>query len=209
MDRLISIGKTAELLGTTTRNLRRWDEEGKLNAVRTQGGHRRYRLSDIQRLQGIDPDQPREQEVVVAYCRVSSHDQKKKGDLDRQKGRVLSYCSDRGYYVPHVLEEVSSGMSDSRPKLKTLFNLVSSGEVDRVVIEHKDRLTRFMFKVFEAFFASHNVQIECAEEVLGKTYEEELVEDMLTLMSSFSARIYGKRSAEIRRKKKEFENAEG
>lgn len=74
MDRLISIGKTAELLGTTTGNLRRWDAEGKLSAVRTQGGHRRYRLSDIQRLQGIDPDQPREQEVVVAYCRVSSHE---------------------------------------------------------------------------------------------------------------------------------------
>jgi excisionase family DNA binding protein len=208
VDRLISIGKASTLLDVSIQTLREWDTEGKLKAVRTEGGHRRYRLSDIQRLQGIDPEQPREQEVVVAYCRVSSNDQKKKGDLDRQKGRVLIHCSSKGYYVPHVLSEVASGMSDSRPKLKTLFKLVSSGEVDRVVVEHKDRLTRFLFKVFVSFFESHGVQIECVEDVLGKSYEEELVEDMLTLMSSFASKIYGKRSAEIRRKKKELEDAQ-
>lgn len=203
MDRLISISKAAQLLGVTTTTLRVWDSEGKIESVRTEGGHRRFRLSDVQRLQGIDQENETQIETVVAYCRVSSHDQKTKGDLDRQKGRVLTHCSNQGYYTPHVLEEVSSGMSDNRPKLKKLFALVASGEVDRVVVEHRDRLTRFMFKVFESFFESHGVVIECVEEILGKSYEEELVEDMLMLMSSFSAKIYGKRSAEIRRKKKE------
>ncbi len=102
-----------------------------------------------------------------------------------------------------VLEEVSSGMSDNRPKLKKLFALVASGEVVRVVVEHQDRLTRFMFKVFESFFGSHGVVSECVQEILGKSYEEELVEDMLMLMSSFSATIYGKRSAEIRWRRKQ------
>lgn len=208
MDRLVNIGKVSKLLGVTTHTLREWDADGKLRAVRTEGGHRRYRLSDIQRLQGIAPDQPKDQEVVVVYCRVSSNDQKKKGDLDRQTGRVLTHCSSKGYYVPHVLSEVASGMSASRPKLKTLFKLVSSGDVDRVVVEHKDRLTRFLFKVFVSFFESHDVVIECVEDVLGKTYEEELVEDMLTLMSSFASKIYGKRSAESRRKKKELDDAQ-
>lgn len=206
MDQLISIGKAAKHLGVTVQTLRVWDDGGRLKAVRTEGGHRRYRLSEVQKLQGVGSEEVRDQEVVAAYCRVSSHDQKTKGDLERQKGRVLTYCSSKGYYVPHVLAEVASGMSESRPKLKTLFTLVSSGDVDLVVIEHKDRLTRFMFKVFESFFESHGVAIECMESTIGKTYEEELVEDMLTLMSSFSARIYGRRSAEIRRKRKALEN---
>lgn len=72
-----------------------------------------------------------------------------------------------------------------------------------MIVEHKDRLTRFNFNFLAAFFASHNVEVEWTEEVLGnKRYEDELVEDMLTLMSSFSNKIYGKRSAENRKKKK-------
>ena len=74
-----------------------------------------------------------------------------------------------------------------------------------VVIEYKDRLTRFCFEVFEAFFNSHGVEIECVEEVFPKSFENELVEDMLSLLSSFSSKIYGKRSAKNRRKKKEAE----
>ena len=93
-------------------------------------------------------------------------------------------------------------MCDTRAKLQNLFNLVSEKQIDKVVVEHKDRLTRFNFKFLEAFFTSHNVTVEWMEEVLGKKYEDELVEDMLTLMSSFSNKIYGKRSAENRKKKK-------
>lgn len=202
MDQLISIGKTAKLLGVTIQTLREWDVAGKLHPVRTKGGHRRYRLSDTQKLQGVEQVSTNQLERVAVYCRVSSHDQKQKGDLERQKGRVLGYCASKSYYVPYVLEEVASGMSDSRSKLKNLFKLVSSGDVNRVVVEHKDRLTRFMYGVFESFFESYGVEIECIEKVVGKSYEEELVEDMLTLMSSFSAKVYGKRSAEIRKKKK-------
>jgi len=202
-EKLIGISETAELLGTNTRTLRRWDAEGKLEAVRTLGGHRRYRLSDIEALQGIDVDSRGENEdCVVVYCRVSSHEQKKKGDLDRQKGRVLERCVKKGYKVRHVLEEVSSGMNDRRNKLKRLFRLVQDRKVNRVVIEHKDRLARFMFNIFVEFFDSHGVEIECIEEVLSKTYEAELVEDVLSLMSSFSAKIYGRCSVEIRRKTK-------
>ncbi len=197
MDRLISIGKASKLLDVTLQTLRVWDSDGKLKAVRTEGGHRRYLLSDIQGIQGIEQDSSDGNGAVIAYCRVSSNDQKEKGVLERQMDHVLSYCSFKGYYVSHALEEVGSGMSDTRPKLKTLFDLVSSGKVDRVVIEHKDRLTRFMFNVFESFFDSHGVEIECVgdelsktyEDELSKTYEEELVEDMLTLMSSFSSKI--------------------
>ena len=142
---------------------------------------------------------------VAIYCRVSSHDQKQKGDLERQVGRVSSYCIKNKYHIIQTYEEVGSGMNDNRPKLKQLFKLVKEKQIDKVIIEHKDRLTRFNFEFLKQFFISHNVEIVWINEVLGKTYEEELVEDMLSLMSSFSNRIYGKRSAELRKKKKQEE----
>lgn len=200
-DRLLSISAAAKQLGVETRTLQRWDLDGKLKAVRTPGGHRRYRLSDIQALQG---QQLSESEVLraVVYCRVGSHDQKKKGDLERQVGRVSTHCVKKEYQVKAVLQEVGSGMSDTRPKLRRLFKLVNEHEVDVVVVEHKDRLCRFSFGFLESYFASHGVRVEWVRKALGKSYEDELVSDILSLMSSFSARIYGRRSAANRKRKK-------
>lgn len=99
-------------------------------------------------------------------------------------------------------------MSDQRAKLKQLFKLVADGKIDKVIVEHKDRLTRFNFNFLHEFFDSYDVAIEWVSETMtNKSYEQELVEDMLTLMSSFSNKIYGKRSAENRKKKKELEAA--
>ena len=203
--KLLSIGKTADMLGVHIDTLREWDKEGKLTPVKTFGNHRRYKLCDIQAFCGDDTKKEDKTGVVrvATYARVSSHEQKQKGDLERQNGRILAFCVKKEYKVVKSYEEVGSGMCDTRPKLHQLFKLVSEKQVDKVVVEHKDRLTRFNFKFLEAFFASHNVVVEWMEEVLGKRYEDELVEDMLTLMSSFSNKIYGKRSAENRKKKKE------
>jgi len=93
-------------------------------------------------------------------------------------------------------------MNPKRSKLKSLFKVVTGNEVSKVIIEHKDRLTRFNFEFLEEFFKSHQVQIIWVEEVLNKSFEEELVKDILTLMSSFSNKIYGKRSATLRKKSK-------
>jgi putative resolvase len=204
MEKLITVTKAAVQLGVTKRTLQDWDRSGKLNALRTAGGHRRYRQSDIENLQGIEREALNRNRVVV-YCRVSSQDQKQKGDLDRQKVRLFEYCATKEYKVESVLVDVCSGMKAKRPYLKQLFKLVADHKINRVVVEHKDRLCRFMFEIFEEFFNSHGVKIECVEEVFPKSFENELVEDMLSLLSSFSSKIYGKRSAENRRKKKEAE----
>lgn len=82
-----------------------------------------------------------------------------------------------------------------------LFQLVANHQITQVVVEHKDRLCRFNFGVYQKFFESHGVKIELIEEVLPKSYEAELVEDMLSLMASFSAKIYGKRSADRRKER--------
>jgi putative resolvase len=203
--KLLSIGKTADILGVHIDTLREWDKEGKLNPVKTPGNHRRYRLEDIEAFCGEVAEKKDDEKAVrvVTYSRVSSHEQKAKGDLERQNGRVLAYCVKKKYQVVKSYEEVGSGMCDTRPKLHQVFKMIENKEVDKVIVEHKDRLTRFNFNFLAAFFASHSVEVEWTEEVLGnKRYEDELVEDMLTLMSSFSNKIYGKRSAENRKKKK-------
>ena len=204
METLITISDAAKQLGLTKKTLQDWDRNGKLVALRTAGKHRRYRQSDITKLQGLEPEEPNQNHVCV-YCRVSSQDQKQKGDLDRQKARLLEYCVEKEYKVETILFDVCSGMKAKRPKLKQLFKLVAEHKINKVVVEYKDRLTRFMFEIFEAFFNSHGVEIECVEEVFPKSFENELVSDMLSLLSSFSSKIYGKRSAENRRKKKEAE----
>lgn len=200
-DRLLTIGETAELLGVGVSTLRHWDETGQLVAVRTPGGHRRYRLGAVEQFQGIEASGENE-DVTAVYVRVSSHDQKKKGDLDRQKGRVLEYCAKSGYQAGYILSDVSSGMSDNRAKIRRLIKLASEGKINRIVVEHKDRLSRFMVGVFVDFFDSHGVTVEWIEESLPKSFEAELVDDILALMASFSAKLYGRRSAERRKKNK-------
>lgn len=201
IDRLLSIRQAAEMLGVTSKTLRRWESDKKITSKKTKGGHRRYLLSDINKLQGIEQIIEPDKSVAV-YCRVSSNEQKQKGDLDRQKGRMLDYCVSKKYKVEHVFDEVGSGMSDKRTKLLRLMDLCIEGKIYKVVVEHKDRLARFNINYLKKFFESHNVVLEIVQETLPKSYESELVEDMLSLISSFSSKIYGKRSAENRRKKK-------
>ena len=192
---LLTTSEAAKRLSVSEWTLRSWDSKGKLPALRTKGGHRRYKESDINTLMGIPNIADKRPESVAAYIRVSSHDQKAKGDLDRQKARVLEHCINKKYKVEHVLEDVGSGMSDTRPRLKKLFKLVTTHSITKVVVEPKDRLCRFGFGVYKTFFESHDVLIECIAEKASKSYEEELVEDLMSIMSSFSAKMYGKRSA--------------
>jgi predicted site-specific integrase-resolvase len=198
------------MLSVSRWTLRKWEDSEQLIPIKTEGGHRRYRLSDINRLIGVkelsDPSNP---EVVAVYVRVSSHGQKSQGDLDRQKARVLEECLKKKYAVEHIFTEVGSGMNDNRSKLKRLFHLVRSHLINRVVVEHKDRLTRFNYAYLEAFFSSHGVVIEVLEETLTKSYEAELVEDIISLMASMSAKVYDRRSAENRRKKGHLSIVEG
>jgi len=205
VNNLIDIRKTSQMLGVDITTLRYWDKLGKLKAQRTAGGHRRYLLSDIQALQGIDvaySENSNNENVVAIYARVSSHEQKQKGDLDRQKGRLLEYCIKNKYEVKHIFEEVGSGMSDTRSKLSRLCGVAEKREISKLVVEHKDRLTRFNYRFYERYFKSHGVEVIHIEETLPKSYEAELVEDIMSLVASSSSKIYGKRSAENRRKNK-------
>lgn len=195
------------MLGVSQASLRIYGDQGKIAFVRTPGGHRRYLLSEIERLQGsVSPLQSNNR--AACYCRVSSNDQKQHGDLERQKLRVLEYCAQQGFKVDHVFVEVCSGMKSTRPRLNKLYELIVKKEIDLVVVEHKDRLTRFMFDVFQTFFLSHGVQIIFVEQDLPKTFEAELVSDIMSLMTSFTATIHSRRKRQSKEFRKRTEQGE-
>jgi putative resolvase len=190
-EKLITITQASEMLGVSKQTLRRFPAEV-IQPLYTPKGHRRYKLTDIEKLQG--KEDTKVNNSVAVYVRVSSQDQKQKGDLDRQKSRVLEHCVKNKCNVKYILDEVGSGLNDNRRKFQKLLELVTTKQVNKVVVEHRDRLTRFNFGVLKTLFSGFDVEVEVLEVELNKTFEEELVGDMISLMSSFSARLYGKRS---------------
>ena len=196
---MLTASEVAKELGLHIDTVRRMPESA-LPAYRTKGGHRRYKATDVAKLKGEQPDDSK-QHLAVIYSRVSSYDQKQKGDLDRQKIRNVDYCVEHGYQIVQTYEECSSGMNDNRPKMKALIEAAQKGVFKKLVIEHKDRLTRFNYKMYEFFFMQLGVEIVCVEQVLPKSFESELVEDMLALIATFSAKIYGKRSHRTKKRK--------
>ena len=205
-DKFIGIREASELLGISVVTLRRWTHKNIIKSFRTdEHSHHKYKLSDIYERMEIEKNEDIDIKLPIAvYARVSSHDQKQKGDLDRQKSRLLEYCVKKKYEVEYVFDEVASGMNDKRSKLIKIMKLASDNKISKIVIEHKDRLIRFNYNILLMYFNSHGVEVEFVEKTLNKSFENELVEDMLTLMASFSAKIYGKRSHQNRKKKKEL-----
>lgn len=197
--RLYRTGEVAKRLGVSTMTVRRWIKAGKIKAYQI-GREFRIPESEVLRLlEGKLPDK------VVIYARVSSRDQKE--DLERQVEYLKNYCSSKGYQVVKILTDISSGLNENRKGLKNLFKLVESGEITKVVITYKDRLTRFGFKYLEQYFNSHGVEIEVIFDDEGKTPEKELVEDLLAIVTSFAGKLYGMRSHKKKRLVEAVKNA--
>lgn len=127
-----------------------------------------------------------EEKKVVIYARVSSTENK--SNLETQKERLISYCNAKGYKVLKVITEFGSGLNDSRPKLE---KLLKDQDFDIIVVEHKDRLTRFGFNYIQTILSSYGKTVEVVNCVEGE--KEDLIQDFISVITSFSARIYGQR----------------
>jgi putative resolvase len=174
--------EAAKHFQVTTDTLRRWSDSGKLPCITTTGGHRRYALSF--NTPG-SPTKPVETTLKIVYSRVSS--KKQANDLERQS-KLLKHK-----YPNHkVISDIGSGINFSRPGFKRILEGVFKGTIDEVVVAHKDRFTRFGFELFEWIFQRHNAKLLCDQEREGGT-ETELAEDLLAIVTVFSARYYGKR----------------
>ena len=198
------VHEVAEILGVTTKTIRNYDNEGKLKTFRTEGNHRvvsRDDLIDFLKSKQLLVDNTESQKRDVIYARVSSHDQKKGGDLDRQAMFLIENVSN--LTNPLILKEVGSGLNDKRVQLQKLLKMVANDEVRNVYVTYKDRLTRFGYHYLETMFFAHNVNIIVVKDKnADKSVQEELVEDMMSLIASFSGKLYGMRSKKNKIKEK-------
>jgi predicted site-specific integrase-resolvase len=125
---------------------------------------------------------------VAIYARVPSHEHQ--ANLDRQAERLLSYCAAKGYQVSKVVKEIASGVNDSRPKL---LALLEDQAITLMVVEHRDRLTRFGFRYLETLLREQGRTIEVVNQAENET--EDLMADLTSILYSFTARLYGRRRA--------------
>ena len=180
-ERLCTLKEACLLLGLHPRTIQKWDKQGKIKVVRTLGGRRRIPESEIRRLQGEKGIRS-----IIGYARVSSTAQK--DDLERQ----VEYLRQRG--VREVITDIGSGLNEKRKGFLRLLDRVLHNEVDKVVILYEDRLTRFGFDTLRKVFEAHGTSIEVLNQVEMKSPQQELVDDLITIISHFSGKMYGLRS---------------
>ncbi len=189
----ISIGAAATILGVSISTMRRWGLEGfLLPKFRTAGGHRRYALQDVESLFNVDSRVPEiSQEKVIAYARVSSFDQKQ--DLETQKQKLADYCG-KNFATFEVISDLGSGLNFRKPGLKKLLRAILNRQINHLVLNYKDRLLRFGTELIFDLCKHFGVKVTILEAREELKFEEELVQDVIELMTVFSAKLYGKRS---------------
>jgi putative resolvase len=181
---MLSIKEASELVGVTQKTLREWEKIGKIKSSRTEGGHRRYQIQDLL-------GSKKESNLTVGYARVSSHDQK--ADLKRQEIVLESYCAEKGFDF-EVISDLGSGLNYKKKGLIKLIKLICSNQVDRLVITHKDRLLRFGSELIFSLCEHFGVEVIIINKSEESTFEEDLANDVLEIITVFSARLYGSRS---------------
>ena len=177
MARYVKPREAADYFGVCLHTLRRWEQKGWINAVRTPSGRaRRYDLDSYIKT-------PRKVKRVVLHARVSSRGQKP--DLERQVARLVNL-----YLGAEVFGEVGGGLNFKRPKFLALLERVRAGDIGTIVVAHRDRLCRFGFEFVGWYCHRYGWEVV----VLDDTHlspQQELVEDILTILHCFSSRLYG------------------
>jgi putative resolvase len=173
----------AKKMGVTYRTAFRWWKAGRLDAYQMDTGTIIVR----------EPATVQEATTVALYARVSSADQKE--ELDRQMQRLKDYAASHGYQVSKMVSELASGLNDKRPKL---MKLLTDASVGVIVIEHRDRLTRFGFTYIEQLMQMQGRRLEV---IFPSDTDNDLVDDFIAVITSMASRIYGRRTSKQRAEK--------
>lgn len=185
-----SIGKFSNLIGKTPQTLRDWHKKGSFIPQHvTDGGTRYYSQEQLNHFLGIKGIETKTKKVI-GYCRVSSH--KQKDDLERQIENVKIYMIAKGYSFD-VITDIGSGINYNKKGLNQLIDMITNSEVEKIVILYKDRLLRFGFEIIENLCNKYGTTIEIIDNT-EKTEEQELVEDLIQIVTVFSCRLQGKRA---------------
>ena len=186
---MYTIGEFAKLVGVVPKTLQRWDREGRLKAHRTVTNQRYYTDEDVAVVLGREKTAKKKRCVV--YCRVSSPAQKP--DLVNQRHNLEQFCTARGLVVDEWLEEIGGGLNFGRKKFLALVDSIIAGDVGMLVIAHKDRLARFGFPLIEHLCEMHHCELIVMNNQ-SLSPEQELTQDLLTILHCFSSRLYGLRN---------------
>lgn len=182
------ISAFAEKIGKSTDTLRRWDKTGRLPAKRSASGHRYYTDDDVYVALGLE--MPQSKKKIVVYCRVSSRSQK--DDLASQIKALELFCAGAGLAVDEWIKEFGGGMNFKRKHFLSLMSEIQSRQISKLVIAHKDRLVRFGFDYFEWFTAQNGCEIIVMNQE-SLSPQQEMVEDLMAIIHTFSCRLYGLR----------------
>lgn len=189
----LSSKSVSKKLGVTAQTLRNWDREGKLKPSYVKSnGYRYYSIDDI--LSFTQERKTKKELNVIAYARVSS--KKQSDDLERQINNLNIILKDK-YKNLEIISDIGSGINYTKPGLKKLIEKINKKEVDLIVVLYKDRLVRFGFELIEYFAKLNNVKIEVLDKK-NKNEEQELVEDLVQIITVFSCRLQGKRKGQTR-----------
>ena len=175
---IMKLSDYAKKVGVNYRTAWRWFKTGKIAGYQMDTGT--IIITEV--------DEPDKMQKVAIYTRVSSSENK--SNLDTQTERLKDYCAAKGYQVHKIVKEIGSGVNDNRQKL---LKLLEDASITTIVVEHKDRLTRFGFNYIDKLLALQNRRIEVVN--LADDGKEDLLDDLVLIIYSFCARLYGRRSA--------------
>jgi putative resolvase len=188
MEHTYSPKQFGKLIGKSVNTLQKWDRKGILRAFRTPTNRRYYTHEQYLQYRGLISS---ERGLVIVYVRVSSPSQKK--DLATQKEALRAYCLEHGVKVDEWVEDIGSALNYKRKGFNQIIEQIELGQVKQLVIGSQDRCVRFGYDWFEAFCERHGTEITV---INGGSFspEEELVRDLIAIVTVFSARLHGLRS---------------
>lgn len=188
MDTTYSPQEFGKLIGRTTNTLQKWDRKGILTAHRSPTNRRYYTHDQYLHYRGLVAA---EQGLTIVYARISGRAQKP--DLANQIKALETYCQQHSIMVDEWLSDLGSGLNYKRKQFNRLMQLIELGQVRRLLIAHRDRLVRFGYDYFEAFCQRHQTEIIVLNgEQMSP--EQELVRDLIAIVTVFSARLHGLRA---------------
>ena len=195
-----SIGEFANKIGKTVQTLRNWDKNGTLKPSHiTSGGTRYYSQEQLNHFLGLKSKTNMDKKII-GYCRVSSH--KQKDDLERQIENVRAYMYAKGYQF-EIISDIGSGLNYNKKGLNQLIDMITNSEVDKIVVLYKDRLIRFGYELIENICEKYGTKIEVIDNT-EKIEEQELVEDLIQIVTVFSCRLQGKKANQAKKMIKEL-----
>ena len=189
-------GELAKMIGKQTRTVQSYCIRGDINSIIIPSGKRIISRDEvIKYLRSSNLLYEDDNKIDLIYARVSTNEQKNRGDLDRQINYIIREIIAKNPKNLKVFSEVGSGLNDNRKELKKLLDMVMNDEIDRIFILYKDRLTRFGFNYLEQICNKFGTKIiVISEEIQEKSIQEELAEDIISIIHSFSGKLYGMRN---------------